>query len=76
MNRPLTRPPLRSATLSPLGRGSRQARRFPLLPSGEKVAAKRPDEGACPMRCVDHRSAAAARNGVAVEQAEVALDMG
>jgi ApbE superfamily uncharacterized protein (UPF0280 family) len=43
--RPLTRPPLRSADLSPLGRGDRQRRRQPLLPDGEKVAAKRPDEG-------------------------------
>jgi len=51
---PLTRPPLRSATLSPSGRGDLQrlrqpseiARRQPRLPNGEKVAAKRPDEGA------------------------------
>jgi cobalt-precorrin 5A hydrolase len=48
---PLTRPPLRSATLSPFGRGgpqtlrqpSRTGTRQPLLPNGEK---ERPDEGA------------------------------
>ena len=43
---PLTQPPLRSADLSPAGRGDVQRRRQSLLPSGEKVAAKRPDEGA------------------------------
>ena len=55
---PLTQPPLRSADLSPVGRGDVQRRRQSLLPSGgpkdgrgqrlapAKVAAKRPDEGA------------------------------
>jgi ApbE superfamily uncharacterized protein (UPF0280 family) len=47
---PLTRPPLRSADLSPSGRGDGQRGRVPLLPDGEKVAAPslskgRPDEG-------------------------------
>jgi len=43
---PLTRPPLRSGDLSPLGRGGGERWRVSLLPRGEKVAAKRPDEGA------------------------------
>jgi hypothetical protein len=43
---PLTRPPLRSGDLSPWGRGKRRPQRQPsLLPAGEKVDAKRPDEG-------------------------------
>jgi len=45
MTTSLTRPPLRSGDLSPWGRGERR-RQPPLLPGGEKVAAKRPDEGA------------------------------
>ncbi|WP_230980139.1 tRNA (adenosine(37)-N6)-threonylcarbamoyltransferase complex ATPase subunit type 1 TsaE [Oryzicola mucosus] len=43
---PLTRPPLRSATLSPRGEEVGEGRSTPLLPVGEKVAAQRPDEGA------------------------------
>lgn len=43
---PLTQPPLHSADLSPRGRGDYRRRRQPLLPTGEKVAAERPDEGA------------------------------
>ncbi len=34
----------------PEGRGGAQRWRLPLLPSGEKVAAERPDEGAKPKR--------------------------
>jgi len=42
---PLTRPPLRSSDLSPWGRGKRQQQPQPsLLPAGETVAARRPDE--------------------------------
>jgi probable DNA metabolism protein len=42
---PLTPPPLRSADLSPRGEEIANVNARPLLPSGEKVAAKRPDEG-------------------------------
>src|SRR6266404_1047238 len=39
-----------SGHLLPEGRRDRQPRRQPLLPAGEKVAAKRPDEGAAWLR--------------------------
>jgi probable DNA metabolism protein len=42
---PLTPPPLRSANHSPKGEQVANANARSLLPSGEKVAAKRPDEG-------------------------------
>jgi hypothetical protein len=42
---PLTQPPLRSADLSPRGERRRSALAPVSSPGGEKVAAKRPDEG-------------------------------
>ena len=44
---PLTPPPLRSADLSPSGEEDVGSNTLPLLPDGEKVAAKQPDEGRC-----------------------------
>jgi hypothetical protein len=46
---PLTRPPLRLGDLSPRGEEIGDRRALALLPAGEKVAAKRPDEGTLTM---------------------------